>query len=184
MPRRVRRTVGTVEDLLDQADSAAAGGPPLPGVLDRDTALHEARKAAKQARYAAEAAVPVGGSGATALAAAMEDLQELLGEQHDSVVTRQLLRTTGMQAHAAGENAVTYGVLHGAEAAACPRPRGGAAEGPQGAAAQEDRRLAQPPSRRQSGSTRRRSSTSRSSAVRIASSDRRAGGSATTVPSW
>ena len=117
VPRRVRRTVGTVEDLLDQADSAAAGGPPQPGVLDRDTALHEARKAAKQARYAAEAAVPVGGSGAIALATAMEDLQELLGEQHDSVVTRQLLRTTGMQAHAAGENAVTYGVLHGAEAA-------------------------------------------------------------------
>ena len=117
VPRRVRRTVGTVEDLLDQADSAAAGGPPQPGVLDRDAALHEARKAAKQARYAAEAAVPVGGSGAIALATAMEDLQELLGEQHDSVVTRQLLRTTGMQAHAAGENAVTYGVLHGAEAA-------------------------------------------------------------------
>ena len=117
VPRRVRRTVGTVEDLLDQADSAASGGPPQPGVLDRDTALHEARKAAKQARYAAEAAVPVGGSGAIALATAMEDLQELLGEQHDSVVTRQLLRTTGMQAHAAGENAVTYGVLHGAEAA-------------------------------------------------------------------
>ena len=117
VPRRVRRTVGTVEDLLDQADSAASGGPPQPGVLDRDTALHEARKAAKQARYAAEAAVPVGGSGAIALAGAMEDLPVLLGEPHDSVVTRQLLRTTGMQAHAAGENAVTYGVLHGAEAA-------------------------------------------------------------------
>ena len=184
VPRRVRRTVGKVEDLLDQADSAESGGLPQPGVLDRDTVLHEARKAAKEARYAAEAAVPVGGSGAIALAAAMEDLQELLGEQHDSVVTRQLLRTTGMQAHAAGENAVTYGVLHGAEAARSPRPRGGAAEGPQGAAAQEDRRLAQPLGRRQSGSTRRRSSTSRSSAVRIASSDRRAGGSATTVPSW
>jgi CHAD domain-containing protein len=118
VPRRVRRTVGEVEDLLDKADSAASSGPPLPGVLDRDTALHEARKAAKQARYAAEAAEPVGGSGATRLAAAMEDLQELLGEQHDSVVTRQLLRTTGMQAHGAGENAVTYGLLYGEEATA------------------------------------------------------------------
>ena len=118
IPRRVRRTVGTVEQLLDTAEHDRPGGPPLPGVLDRDTALHEARKAAKQARYAAEAAVPVGGSGATELAAAMEQLQELLGDHHDSVVTRQLLRTAGMQAHGAGENGFTYGMLSAAETAA------------------------------------------------------------------
>ena len=117
VPRRVRRTVGKVEKLLDTAEHASSGGPPLPGVVDRDTALHEARKAAKQARYAAEAAVPVGGSGAVALAAAMEQLQELLGDHHDSVVTRQLLRTAGMQAHGAGENGFTYGMLSAAEAA-------------------------------------------------------------------
>jgi CHAD domain-containing protein len=118
IPRRVRRTVTKVEQLLDTAEHGSAGGPPLPGVLDRDTALHEARKAAKQARYAAEAAVPVGGTGATALAAAMEELQELLGDHHDSVVTRQLLRTAGMQAHGAGENGFTYGMLSAAETAA------------------------------------------------------------------
>jgi CHAD domain-containing protein len=118
VPRRVRRTVKKVEALLDSADNAPAAGPPVPGVLDRDAALHEARKAAKQARYAAEAAAPVGGSGATTLAAAMEDLQELLGEQHDSVVTRQLLRSTGMQAFGARENAFTYGLLYGQEIAA------------------------------------------------------------------
>ena len=118
VPRRVRRTVGKVEKLLDTADHAGSGGPPRPGVVDRDTALHEARKAAKQARYAAEAAVPVGGSGATELAAAMEQLQELLGDHHDSVVTRQLLRTAGMQAHGAGENGFTYGMLSAAETAA------------------------------------------------------------------
>jgi CHAD domain-containing protein len=118
IPRRVRRTVSKVEQLLDTAEHGSAGGPPLPGVLDRDTALHEARKAAKQARYAAEAAVPVGGTGATALAAAMEELQELLGDHHDSVVTRQLLRTAGMQAHGAGENGFTYGMLSAAETAA------------------------------------------------------------------
>jgi CHAD domain-containing protein len=117
VPRRVRRTVGKVEDLLDTADHAHPAGPPVPGVLDRDTALHEARKAAKQARYAAEAAIPVGGAGAAALASAMEDLQELLGDHHDSVVTRQLLRSVGMQAHGAGENGFTYGLLLSAEAA-------------------------------------------------------------------
>jgi CHAD domain-containing protein len=133
VPHRVRRALGRVERLLDAADRAAdratdhagpagAGGgqsgPPLPGVMDRDTALHEVRKAAKQARYAAEAAAPVDAAGAAALAAALEDLQELLGEQHDSVVTRQRLREAGMQAYGAGENAFTYGLLHAAEEAA------------------------------------------------------------------
>ncbi|HEY7100383.1 MAG TPA: CYTH and CHAD domain-containing protein [Mycobacteriales bacterium] len=117
VPHRVRRTVAKVEGLLDSAEGARpAGGPPLPGVLDRDSALHEARKAAKQSRYAAEAAVAVGGTGATRLAAAMEAVQELLGDQHDTVVTRQLLRATGMQAYGAGENAFTYGLLYCQEA--------------------------------------------------------------------
>ncbi|HEY6748559.1 MAG TPA: CYTH and CHAD domain-containing protein [Mycobacteriales bacterium] len=117
VPHRVRRTVAKVNELLDTAEKAEPQVRPLPGVLDRDTALHEARKVAKQARYAAEAAAPVGGDGAAALVAAMEDLQELLGDQHDSVVTRDLLRKVAMQAHGAGENAFTYGRLHSAEAA-------------------------------------------------------------------
>jgi CHAD domain-containing protein len=112
VPHRVRRSVAAVEALLDAAEKAEPGGPPLPGLLDRDTALHEARKAAKKSRYAAEAAAPVGGDGAAALVGALEDVQELLGDQHDSVVTRQLLRTAGMRANAAGENAFTYGLLH------------------------------------------------------------------------
>jgi CHAD domain-containing protein len=117
VPHRVRRTVAKVNDLLDAAEKAEPNVRPLPGVLDRDTALHEARKAAKQSRYAAEAAAPVAGAGAAALVAALEDLQELLGDQHDSVVTRELLRKVAMQAHGAGENAFTYGRLHSAEAA-------------------------------------------------------------------
>lgn len=117
VPRRVRRVVGKVDGLLDTAEKAAPGSAlPLPGVLDRNTALHEARKSAKQARYAAEAAAPLGGPGPAALSAALEDLQELLGDQHDSVVTRDLLRAEAMRAHAAGENAFTYGLLHGQQA--------------------------------------------------------------------
>jgi CHAD domain-containing protein len=112
VPHRVKRTVAEVDRLLDTAEKAEPHGPPLPGVLGRDTALHEARKAAKRSRYGAEAAAPVGGPGPAALAAAMEDLQELLGDQHDSVVTRELLRAAGMQAHGAGENGFTYGLLH------------------------------------------------------------------------
>lgn len=123
--RRVGKVVGKVDGLLDTADTAGspgsaadATGLPLPGVLSRDEALHEARKVAKQARYAAEAAAPAAGAPAERLAAAMEDLQELLGDHHDSVVTRDLLRDAGLAAHAAGENAFTYGLLHARQAAA------------------------------------------------------------------
>jgi CHAD domain-containing protein len=126
LPRRVRRTVRTVDRLLAAADRAGSAtgsvtGPPLPGVLDRDEALHEGRKGAKKARYAAEAVAPAAGKPARLLAAAMEDLQELLGDHHDSVVTRDLLRQAGLAAHAAGENAFTYGLLHARQAAAATR---------------------------------------------------------------
>jgi CHAD domain-containing protein len=117
VPHRVRWAAGKVDALLDTAAGASAPSPlPLPGVLDRDTALHEARKAAKKARYAAEVAAPVDPAGAAALAGAMAGLQELLGDQHDSVVTRELLLAAARRAHAAGENAFTYGLLHGRQA--------------------------------------------------------------------
>ena len=115
--KRVRAAVRDVDGLIE-ASMRAEDAPerprtePLPGVLDPDEALHEARKAAKRARYAAEAAVPVGGAEATALAAAMEDVQELLGGHQDSVVTRALLREAALAAYAAGENTFTYGRLH------------------------------------------------------------------------
>lgn len=120
LPHRVRRPVAEVDALLAAAERAGdrSGGTdlPLPGTLDRDTALHEARKAAKQGRYAAEAAVPAAGDPAAALAGALEDLQELLGGHHDSVVTRDLLRASALAAHAAGESTFTYGLLHARQA--------------------------------------------------------------------
>lgn len=51
--------------------------------------LHDVRKAAKRARYAAEAVEPVAGVPAARFAAAMADVQDALGEHHDTVVTRQ-----------------------------------------------------------------------------------------------
>jgi CHAD domain-containing protein len=41
---------------------------------------HEARKSAKRARYAAEAALPALGNGASRQAAAAKDLQQSLGD--------------------------------------------------------------------------------------------------------
>ena len=115
VPHRVRWAAARVDAMLDAA-AGAAGPLPLPGVLDRDAALHEARKAAKRAGSAAVAGAPVDAAGGATLAAALEDLQELLGDQHDSVVTRDLLRTAARRAHAAGENAFTYGLLFGRQA--------------------------------------------------------------------
>jgi CHAD domain-containing protein len=82
----------------------------------RDGALHEVRKSAKHVRYAAESLVPLEGTRAKALAASFEDLQRVLGEHHDAIVTQQRLRAEG--AHAGvrdGENGFTYGVLFGLE---------------------------------------------------------------------
>lgn len=54
--------------------------------------LHEVRKAAKRARYAAEVAAPSAGSAARRLAQRMEDLQEVLGRHQDSLMASELLQ--------------------------------------------------------------------------------------------
>ena len=78
----------------------------------RERQLHEVRKSAKRARYAAESAMSVSGKPAKRLAKRMEALQELLGEHQDSVSSRTLLRELGVVAHLAGENGFTFGLLH------------------------------------------------------------------------
>lgn len=78
---------------------------PMPSGPERDTALHEARKAVRRARYAAEAL----GRPAKRIKA----LQEALGDEHDRVVTASALTDLAAAAHQAGENAFTYGVLIG-----------------------------------------------------------------------
>ncbi|HEY3562643.1 MAG TPA: CYTH and CHAD domain-containing protein [Kribbella sp.] len=86
-------------------------------VADQDHQLHEVRKAAKRLRYAAESAVPVLGDDAAALAARAEEVQEILGEHQDSVVSRELLHHLALQVYAEGGNPFTYGRLHAAEEA-------------------------------------------------------------------
>jgi CHAD domain-containing protein len=76
--------------------------------------LHGARKAAKRARYAAEAAEPVIGK-KTAARHAMryQALQDLLGEHQDSIVSAELLLRLGAKAGTiAGENGFAFGILH------------------------------------------------------------------------
>ncbi|HEY3509955.1 CYTH and CHAD domain-containing protein [Kribbella sp. NPDC051137] len=86
-------------------------------VAEQDHELHEVRKAAKRLRYAAESAVPVLGDAASDLAARAEQVQEILGEHQDSVVSRELLHALALQVYAEGGNPFTYGRLHAAEEA-------------------------------------------------------------------
>ena len=84
----------------------------VPAAEDRDAAIHEARKAAKRARYAAEAAVPALGRAASRQAARAKELQQLLGDHHDSVVARTVLLDLAQEARAAGEDAFTYDLMY------------------------------------------------------------------------
>lgn len=79
---------------------------PMPHGAERDTAMHDARKAARRARYAADA---LGLPDAKPIKA----LQDVLGEEHDRVVTASALTDLAAGAHQAGEDAFTYGVLLG-----------------------------------------------------------------------
>jgi CHAD domain-containing protein len=79
---------------------------------DRDAQLHDARKAYKRARYAAEAVTPLAGKPARRLSNQLKDLQDLLGAHQDTITTGELLREYGMRAYLDGENTFTYGLLH------------------------------------------------------------------------
>ncbi|MFI5804584.1 CHAD domain-containing protein [Streptomyces sp. NPDC051561] len=96
----------------------------LPHGTDRDLAMHEARKAAKRLRYAAESSRPVLGKPANRLRKRVKAVQGVLGDHQDSVVARGELRNLAIQSHAAGETAFVWGLLYGREeAAAADRER-------------------------------------------------------------
>ncbi|WP_327004789.1 CYTH and CHAD domain-containing protein [Dactylosporangium sp. NBC_01737] len=107
--RLARRAVRRADRRLASADAGPAG-------TTRDERLHEARKAYKRARYAAELATPVAGPAAAALADRITDLQDVLGAHQDAIVTAELLRDYGVRAFGGGENAFTYGLLHARQA--------------------------------------------------------------------
>jgi CHAD domain-containing protein len=77
----------------------------------RDLALHEARKAAKRARYAAEAATPALGPKARRLARRMKAVQSALGDHHDAVTAGTSARQISVHAHLAGEDTFSFGLL-------------------------------------------------------------------------
>jgi CHAD domain-containing protein len=94
--------------------AAVRAGAATPGP-EQDAALHEVRKAAKRARYAAESAAPVLGGAATRAASRMAAVQDHLGAYQDVVVSLAVLRELAEQAQADGQSAFTYGVLSGGD---------------------------------------------------------------------
>jgi CHAD domain-containing protein len=104
LPGEVRRAAARTDRRMRHALHAPAG-------RDRDMALHAARKAAKQARYDAEAVTPALGRHASRFATRMKRLQAILGDHQDAVIAQQTERELGLAAHQAGENAFTYGLL-------------------------------------------------------------------------
>ncbi|MFD7263186.1 CHAD domain-containing protein [Streptomyces sp. NPDC059874] len=114
LPKAVLRDYERLAGRVDKALALEEGHK-------RDLALHDARKAAKRARYAAEAAVPALGKPAKRLAKAIKAVQSLLGDHQDSVVAREALRGLAVQAAGAGESAFTWGVLYAREEAVAER---------------------------------------------------------------
>jgi CHAD domain-containing protein len=106
LPPLVWKAFRRVRDGMDRAQAEKQVG------ARRDRALHEARKAAKRARYAAEAAKPVVGKQAGRSVNSLKRVQSVLGDHQDTVIARQAVRHLGLLAHAEGENAFTYGLLH------------------------------------------------------------------------
>jgi CHAD domain-containing protein len=77
---------------------------------DRDDAIHRIRKRAKRLRYTADA------TGAKKVSKRAKELQSLLGDHQDSVVSRDHLMHQADAAHTAGEDTFTYGLLYRQEA--------------------------------------------------------------------
>jgi CHAD domain-containing protein len=109
LPRAVRRATARTNRRVRRARRAPAGRA-------RDVALHETRKAAKRARYAAEVAEPAlgknGGRKTRRFVKRMKDVQSVLGDHQDAVLAAAAAREIGVQAHLAGENAFSFGLLH------------------------------------------------------------------------
>ncbi|GLX08732.1 CYTH and CHAD domain-containing protein [Microbispora sp. NBRC 16548] len=108
LPKIVDRNWRRVTDAYEAARCMEEGE-------ERETAMHDVRKAAKRARYTAEAA---GMSGAAERA---KQVQEVLGRHQDGVVAQGVLLEEAGRARQAGEDTFTYGVLAGIESAEAAR---------------------------------------------------------------
>ena len=108
LPGRVRHEWKRVKSRMRDVDEAEAASD------TENERLHEVRKASRRARYAAETAAPVYGDSAENFATAMEQLQRILGDHHDSLVLQARLLELASQPDDV-LTAFGYGRLHARE---------------------------------------------------------------------
>ena len=88
-----------------------------------DADLHRIRILAKRARYAAEAAAPLGAKKATAFASALAGLQTVLGDHQDAVVAEAWLRASLDDSHGTDNLPLAVGELIAIQRAEADRGR-------------------------------------------------------------
>jgi CHAD domain-containing protein len=88
------------------AKTAAAVAAEDVSAEEKDEALHRIRKGAKRLRYTAAA------TGAVKVSERAKNIQTLLGDHQDAVVSKAHLSTQADAARAAGEDTFTYGLLY------------------------------------------------------------------------
>jgi CHAD domain-containing protein len=98
--------------------AAVASAEDAPDDETRQRSLHDARKAAKRARYAAEPLIPTYGTDAKRFVKAVKKVQTTLGDLNDAIVSMDELHQLAATETARGHNAFTLGVLHTREQAA------------------------------------------------------------------
>lgn len=109
VPVLVRRDVRRVVRRLDAARAETE-------LEQRQLRSHEVRKAAKRARYAAEAVGELFGAPARSLARQMRTVQQALGSHQDSLLARDWLLGAADRARDAGEPTFSYGLLYARQA--------------------------------------------------------------------
>lgn len=107
LPQRAVRAYKKLRGLVDEIHTTPPGD-------EREHHLHEARKAAKKARYAGETLAEFFGKPATRFAEAMERLQDELGQHQDSAVMRARISQLAAE-EPSPTAAFTYGRLHAQE---------------------------------------------------------------------
>ncbi|WP_284749388.1 CYTH and CHAD domain-containing protein [Amycolatopsis sp. RTGN1] len=115
----LRKPLRKAAEKLRRAEAAARD---LDG-LELETALHEVRKKAKRARYAADTVKPVYGKKLREWRKNVKAVQRTLGEHQDTTVGRDVLHHLAIAGHAEGQNTFTFGMVYERDAEAAERLR-------------------------------------------------------------